>query len=248
MTPTPSPDSETGATGLSEISRIIKVFTSPAEAFADIVRRPRWLAPLLLLMAAACLMIYLYSTHVGWERFIRQTIETNERIQQLPADQKETVLAQQRKFIPIFSYIGPLIFIPVGMAVVAGVLTLVFKVLHDAPLKFKQVFAITNYASLPGVISTLLAIGVMFIKDPDDFNLQNPTAFNAGAFLSTTAPKWQTALLGSFDLFSFWSIFLLATGMKVAAPKLSFGQCLMGIVIPWLLYVVVHTGWTSMFG
>lgn len=231
------------------MSRIIKVFTAPAEAFADIVRRPGWLVPLVLVILTGLVFTSLYSRHVGWERFIRQTLETNERMQQMPAEQRQAALDMQRKIVPVMGYVGPIVFIPVSALIVAGVLTLVFKVIHDSPLKFRNVFCITSYSYLPSIVGTILGIAVMFMKDPDEFNLENPTAFNAGSYLPAEgAAKWLKSLAGSIDLFSLWTIFLLATGLKAAVPKLTFGQCLMGVAIPWLIVVVLKMGWASMFG
>ena len=73
----------------------------------------------------------------------------------------------------------------------------------SAPVRLKQVFAILCYASLPGVIMALLAIAVMFMKPPDDFNLQNPLVFNPGAFMDqATTSKFVYSLASAFDLFT----------------------------------------------
>jgi hypothetical protein len=42
------------------------------------------------------------------------------------------------------------------------------------------------------------------------------------------------SLCGSLDLFTIWSIVLLAIGFSVAARKLSFTKVLTAIAIPWL--------------
>ena len=48
----------------------------------------------------------------------------------------------------------------------------------SAGVKFKQVFAILAYANLPIILKHGLAVVVMLLKNPDDFNLINPLAFN----------------------------------------------------------------------
>jgi hypothetical protein len=51
-------------------------------------------------------------------------------------------------------------------------------------------------------------------------------------------PKWLMSLAGSLDLFTLWTIVLLAIGFSVAARKLSFSKALITIAIPWLIIVV----------
>ena len=69
---------------------------------------------------------------------------------------------------------------------------------------------IVGYGFLPTLVSSLLALLVMYLKPPEDFNIQNPLAFNAGAFMSNDNPLWLKSLAGSFDLFSFWIMSLMA--------------------------------------
>jgi hypothetical protein len=111
-------------------------------------------------------------------------------------------------------------------------------------------FAISAYAMLPGFISSILAIVVMFIKNPDEFNLQNPLAFNLGAFMEPppNSGKFIYSLASSFDLFSFWTILLLAVGISVAARKFAFSKALVAVVLPWGVLVVVKAAWTNLFG
>jgi hypothetical protein len=96
---------------------------------------------------------------------------------------------------------------------------------------------------LTGVIAGILAIVVMFLKNPDDFNLLNPLAFNLGAFLEPppATGKFLYSLLKSFDLFTFWTIALEAVGISVAAKKISFSKALMLVVVPWLVWTLVSS-------
>ena len=94
-------------------------------------------------------------------------------------DQREQAVATGAKIAPFFSY-ATVVFIPVGYLIVAGVL-LGMTAMMSAGLKYKQVYAIVCYARLPSVIFSVLGIIVMFLKNPADFNIQNPLAFNVGS-------------------------------------------------------------------
>ena len=90
----------------------------------------------------------------------------------------------------------------------------------SAQVRLKQVFAILCYASMPGVIMMLLAIAVMFMKPPDDFNMQNPLVFNPGAFLDqATTSKFIYSLASAIDLFTLWKLVLIGIGLKVGGRQ-----------------------------
>ena len=83
------------------------------KAFADIAAKPRWYVPLILLILAAVGFTYAYTTRVGWEHYIRQTMENNPRIQNLPAEQREQQIQTGAKIAPIFGYVGSVVGIPI---------------------------------------------------------------------------------------------------------------------------------------
>lgn len=246
---TPEASSDNAAPPLGEVGRITGVFIDPKKAFADIAARPGWIVPIVLLVVAYLAFMYCFTTHVGWEHSMRQAMETNTRLQQMDPQQREAALQMQLKFAPIGAYVvGPIAIVVVAL-IMAGVLLMVCKMM-GASIGFKQMFGISAYAMLPGLISSLLAIIVIFIKNPEDFNLQNPLAFNLGAFLEPppNSAKALYSLATSIDLFSFWTIMLLAVGISVAAKKFPFSKALVAVVVPWVVLVLVKAGWASLFG
>ena len=246
---TPEASSNNAAPPLGEVGRIADVFIDPKKAFADIAARPGWIVPIVLVVVAYLAFMYCFTTHVGWEHSMRQAMETNSRVQQMDPQQREAALQMQLKFAPIGAYVAGPIVIVVMALVMAGVLLMVCKMM-GASIGFKQMFGISAYAMLPGLISSLLAIVVIFIKNPEDFNLQNPLAFNLGAFLEPppNSAKALYSLATSIDLFSFWTILLLAVGISVAARKFPFSKALVAVLVPWVVVVLVKAGWASRFG
>ena len=234
---------------MSEVSRISGVFLEPSKAFADIAERPRWIVPLVLLIAAGLAYMFAFSQHVGWERFMRQTIENSPRTAQLSAEQRERVISAQARIAPVFGYAAVIAGTPVYMLVSAGVLLLIFNSLYSAELRFKQVFAVMCYAGLTGLVFTMLAIAVMFLKNPDDFNLRNPLVFNPGAFMDPNGPaKFLYALASSLDLFTLWTILLVAAGLSAAGRKLTYGRALTGVLLPWAAWVLLKSASAGLFG
>ena len=119
----------------------------------------------------------------------------------------------------------------------------------SAQLRLKQVFAIICYSGMPGLIMVLLAIAVMFMKPPDDFNLQNPLVFNPGAFMDPlTSSKFVYSLASSLDLFRLWQLVLIAIGLKAAAGKtLSTGGAMTAVFLPWVIWILCAAALSGVF-
>jgi hypothetical protein len=127
----------------------------------------------------------------------------------------------------------------------AGVLALMALIL-SAGIRFKQIFAVVSYSCLVSLVSSILTVVVIFLKNPDEINIQNPLAFNPAAFMDPDKNKFLYSLATSLDLFSFWTILLMAVGLKAAAgKKLSFGGALFAVVLPWAVYVLGKSAWAG---
>jgi hypothetical protein len=234
---------------MSQPARIAGVFMEPGKAFADIAARPTgWWLPMALLILTSIVFVYCYTQRVGWERMMRHEFETNTRTQNMPADQREKAMEQAVKFASISGFVGPAVAVPLGMAIIAGVLMLMMNSVMGGQTSYKQSLAVVAYASLTGLVSGVLGIIVMYIKSPDDFDIRNPLAFNGGAFVSPDAAKWITALATSFDLFTFWTIALMAVGFAATTRKLTWSKAFTGIVVMWAVWVLCKVGWAGMMG
>src|ERR1039458_2681360 len=168
-------------------SRLTGVFFEPAKTFADVAERPGFWVPLILIMVFSVCYMVLFGQHVGWERMMRHQFETSSRMAQMSPEQREQSVQMAAKYAPISGYVGVLLGVPLGTLIWAAVLLGIAKGMMSAQVRLKQVFAIICYSGMPGLIMVLLAIAVMFLKPPDDFNLQNPLVFNPGAFMDPTA-------------------------------------------------------------
>jgi hypothetical protein len=253
MTPESAQYTDPTPAEMGTFSRIIGVFFEPAKTFEDIGRRPTWFVPLLLTILAGLAFYMAYGQHVGWARFINQQMTTNPRVQQamaqIPPDQLESRIAMQAKITGIGYYVSMFIVLPIVMLISSAVL-LGMTAMMSAGLRYKQIFAIVCFAGLPMVIKNLLSLVVVFLKNPDDFNLTNPLAFNIAAFMDPlTSSKFLYTLGAMFDLFAIWTIVLTAVGLSAAAGKkrLSFGGGLFAAATPWVVFGLLVGGMAAAF-
>ena len=229
---------------MSEWSRLLGVFFEPGKTFADIAERPRWLVPLLIGILSAVLLIYLFNRHVGWESSLQRAMDNNRFVQQLPPDQRQIAFDRQLRLMPVFSYLGAILGFPITLLLAAGLATVIIRGLLGTPIRFVQAFAAMAYAFLPRVIYAGLSISVMFLKNPDEFDLQNAFASNPGAFMDPQkSSRFLYTVASQLDVFSIWVILLAAVGLKAAGGKrLSFGGALFAVVLPWAVYVLIRGG------
>jgi len=239
MTPENAAAVQPEPAGMGEFSRIVGVFFEPAKTFGDIAQRPSWILPMILAILAGLGFAMAVGQRVGWERIVHQQMDASSRMQQMPAAQRDQTLALQVKIMPVTFYAGAVLGAPVVSVIVAAVL-LGITAIMSAGLRFKQVFAAVVWSGLPRMIAAILTIVVIFLKNPDDFNLRNPLAFNPGAFMDpNSGSKFVYALATSLDLFTIWTLLLLATGLKAAAgKKLTFTGAFVAVFVPWAVVVL----------
>ncbi len=221
---------------MNEGSRLIGVFFSPGKAFADIARRPRWWVPVILIAILSTIYLTAFTQRVGWESVIRPSIEQLPNAQAMTAQQREqmiTTAAGYYKYVGYGSVVTTLLYV----FIVAVILMFLFDTMMSASVGLKRMMAVVAYGFLPLVIQTALSMVVLFLKDPEEFNLRNPLMFNVGAYLSPDSPAVLRALGSSIDLFSLWIIVLLAIGVSAAGRKVSVGKAFTGIVSLWALLV-----------
>jgi hypothetical protein len=73
--------------------------------------------------------------------------------------------------------------------------------------------SVSAYSLLPSILNTLLMILVLFLVEPENFDVNNPVATSIGYFVPQTLP-FLKKMLSAFDVFTFWQVFLLAIGVS----------------------------------
>jgi hypothetical protein len=226
---------------LSEGQRLINIFFAPSKTSADLRRNASWWAPFLIIAVVSLLFIYVVDQKVGFLKVVENQIQLQpkqaERLDRLPADQRQKAMQAQVTGTRIISYAVPVIVLGV-YAVFAGVLFATLKFVASADLKYKTLFALIVYTRLPLLLSTLLAIvSLLAGVSSDGFNIQNPAATNPGYFIAPDGSAALRALLTPLDVFSIWTLILTAIGITcISKVKRSTA---FGVVFGWFAVVVL---------
>ena len=223
--------------------RLVGVFFSPGPTFADIARHPNFVGPFIILMLASIAVTETMLAKIGIERIVRQQIEHSSRASSMTPEQMQQAVEQGAKFGGIFTHAIGVVGPPIFLLIVAGIGMLIVSVIFGSPVNFKTAFSVACYASLVSLLSSLMAVALIFLGDPEHFNPQNLTPTNPGFFLSRDTSKPLLALVGSLDIFSFWLMALLGIGFSEAthrkAKALSVFFAFFGL---WAVYVLIKVG------
>jgi hypothetical protein len=233
---------------MNEVQRLVNLlFWAPGAAFADIVRKPRWWVPMILVIAAYLAFTSMAANRIGWEEIIRDGMARSSRTQDMSAADIDRAVQQQLKFVPIMSYAGGVVGVPIAVLVMAAAITLFFSVFMGANARFGKVFGVISYAQLPGLLMMALATVVLHIKAPEDFDMQNALPLNVGFYMPDTVPRWLTSMLSSIDLPTFWVMALMIIGLRAIDPKATRGKAMAAVFLPWGIWVLGKTALAAVF-
>lgn len=259
-TPTPPSDS-TGApphvsphtadaATMSTAETLSSIFFEPARAFEALRARPRFLIAAIITILAFMTFYILFVQRLGAETIARAQIESRSP-DMTPEQMEQTLSIQRNPFVQAITYASfPLVFAIIFAA--GGGLYLLGAMAMAKSISYKQAISVWVYSTLPPtLISSLLNIMLLFLKSKEDID---PAAVNQGLARANLAllvnPKEQPVLatvLGSFDLFQFYGLFLAALGLRKIA-RLSSGAAWGIVLLIWLVGVLARAGMSAAFG
>ncbi len=235
----PEPETE-----ISPVGRITGVIVSPKQTFADIARRPTWVAPFLLLSLLSVVVGGLLGQKTDWRSFFERQMSKSARFDQMSQAQKDEVLDKQVAYAPKLAFAFGLLGVAISILIVALVYWGAFELFTGAALGFNKSFAITSHAFVPLIISSVLAIVILLIKPRGDVDPEHFLASSVSAFLPDGAPRWLEALGQSLEVFWIWSLALVAIGFSAANPKkIKPGSAFLTVFGIWGVWVLGKVAW-----
>jgi Yip1 domain len=226
------------------VGRIVGALVSPGETFASIARRPTWLAPLVLWIAASIAVTVVLMPRMDWEKMTRARME---RGGQTVSDQQVQTAVEQGKKIGVpFSYGIAVLSPPVVALFTAVVIWGSFKA-FGWDSTFKQAFGATTHAFLPGIVKApLVAFLISRQESVDPRAIGDLLRSNLGFLVARDSSKALHSVLSSFDVFTLWSLALFVIGFAAAA-KVKRGAAAGVILTLWLLAVAIAAAWNAIF-
>lgn len=238
------PESEVEPRARGPFALLIDVFLSPAEAFREIARRPRFWAPLIAFTLLQGAFAAVWLDRVDIVEFARAQAVAAGRQPPPAGPGSESAYDFVRTSIGV----SMLAFTPLVALAMAGVLMFVFNFMLGGESEYRQCLAVVGWTSLVvGLVSVPLTLVVMVLKGDWNIDPQSALSTHPAAFLDPRhVPRALFSLAQSLDLLSFWTIFLLSKGMAQVARR-STAASVAAVGALWLAYVVIKVAFSALF-
>ena len=221
------------------LATLVDVFVAPGDAFRAVAARPRWEAPLVLAIAIGLAFIGGLDLE-GRSRRVHEGADGG--VGRDGAHSRRAAggdAAGPGELVPGLFWVGPLFFVPLGYAALAGLFLFVYRFFYGAEVTFAQSLAVVVWCFAAfGLVLKPLILLVMALKNEWSVDPHSVVQASVAALLdkaTTSAPLY--ALAESLDLFSFWLIALLSIGFGAVIRKPA-SSAAWAIVILWAVYVV----------
>ncbi len=233
---------------MSSAGRLAGVFVSPGPTFADIAAAPHFVLAWCVMAVAGLAFAYTLLHRIGAEALARQSLLASARGRAMSPDQMNAAIAVSAKVFNVSFYAGPVI--NIAFLLLLGLIVLgIANFLLGYEANYKQALAVTTHAYLTQTLYALLVcLAAWLMPNPANFQLANPLGSNLGYFLdrSATSPFFY-ALATRLDLFTLWTIVLLAIGLSKLGRKGKFAGAFWAVFSLWLFYALVVSGITAAF-
>lgn len=241
-----APESEASGPEMSTPETLGNIFFDPSTTFDALRRRPRFLVAGLLIMLISVVVTTVLFNRIDFDSFMRSQIDKSPRAEQMTEQQKQTSITVGKTLARVSPVFAIFVF-----AAGAG-LYMLGAMLLGGKMSYKQSLAVWVYSSLPpAVLTGALAVVMMFVKSADDIDLNKPGGgllqTNLAVLLGPDSSPVMRSLLGSFDIFAFYGMFLAAIGLRRVA-RLSSGSAWALVIGLWVIVVLCKVIWAALFG
>jgi hypothetical protein len=126
-------------------------------------------------------------------------------------------IAASQGMMEKFAVVGYVVFVPVGIVIIAVLLWLAGKVV-DAKVAFAAAMMIATYSWFPRIIEMILNAVQGLLLSPESITSRYSVQLGPARFFdsASTSPVLLT-FLGGIDLFTIWTTALMAIGLSVVA-------------------------------
>jgi hypothetical protein len=228
---------------MTTVETLTGIFFEPGRTFESLRARPRFIAAAAITAILTCVFTITFFQRAGYENVMRAAIENSPRSDQMSPEQKERALAiYANPAVKAINYVSPLIAVAAIYAAGAA-LYLLGVMLMGRSISYLQALSVWTYSSFaPSVLAILVSLVLLFLKSQDELETMQPgrslARANLGILVDPKASPVLAALLGSFDIFVFYGLFLAALGLRKVA-RLSAGAA-WGIALGlWLVGIIL---------
>jgi hypothetical protein len=242
---------EADGSTMSTAETLSGIFLEPTRTFEALRARPRFLVAAIIIVALSIAVTVIVLNKIDYAAFMREQITKGPRGDQMTPEQIDTAVGFWTGPIgKVVIYVLP-VFAAAAVIAAGGALYLLGSMLMGGVIRYKQAVSVWTYSSFaPAVLGSIAGVVIVLLTPAEDINPSQPGGVvraNLGVLLPHGSSPALGALLGSFDIFAFYGLFLAALGLRKVG-KLSSGAAWTVAVGLWAIGVLLKVGWAAAFG
>jgi len=237
----------------SFFARLGNVYLSPGEAFEEINRAPKFMAPIIVLIIVSMISGYFTAGLLDLGSMLAGQMQQAGAAQGPTPEQMQAIIKYAAPIaLTLFSPISSFIFV----VIVAGFFKLC-SVIATKENTFKKLFLVTVYViAAVTIIQTVVIALTYFLKGPGTVNVANMgsvIASSLGAILANlfgndVLPKFVMGLAQRIEFFSIWMIVLLAIGYSRVTKKMKTATAATWLGIAYGIIAIVSAAFRAIAG
>jgi hypothetical protein len=236
-------------------SRLIGVYLSPGETFAEMAQAPRSIAPIIALTLLSAISTLFVTSRMPMDKLNEDRIQQQIASGRITEEQAEQQREGMKKIAPFMKFI-----IPIGATIWAVVIVFAFaglaklvSMMMGIENKYMPLVSVTTYTMLAVyIVSTVIFVILLFIKPIDEFDWSNPVGSNLAALLAAFGveglSKFVKGLLSYVDVFYIWKVALIAIGCAAVSHKLKSSSAMVYAGVVACVLALIGGAWAAMFG
>jgi len=222
------------------IKRLFRVLAEPGTVFEEAKVAPKVVLPILLLTLLVTIVLSYYAFNVDAGAVLQQQLELSGKMDQIPADRMDDIIAMQSKIMKWSMPIGAAVATPLMMLLTALYLFVMAKI-FATETSYGQSLAVVTYSAAPTILWVVVAFAIMMISDFSTTMFEQVVPSNLSYFFSadTISPK-LFVVLKSIDFFGIWKLILMILGFSIVTGT-SRAKSAAVVLIPWALLIGIGT-------
>ena len=236
-------------------SRLIGVYFSPGETFAEMAGAPRALIPIIVFVLFSVISATAITSRMPMDKLNEDRIQRRIASGRINEEQAEREREATKRFEPFMKFVIPIGGVIGAMALVfafAGLAKLVSLVM-GIENKYMPLVSVTTYTLLAiSIVTTVIFAILLFIKPVDEFDWDNPIGSNLTALLSALGveglPRFVKVLLSFVDVFYIWKVALIAIGGAAVSRKLKTSSALVYAGLVASVIALIFAAFGAAFG
>ena len=215
----------------SIFNRVIGIFTSPRPTMDDIVARPSWIGPLLLMVVVSALAGYLLT-----DLIVDQALSEMSQNPNVTQEQMDKAVP----WINASALIAPALFTPIIYFLIAAIFMFVGNVILGGEAKFKIPLSVVCWSGLITLLSSAVNIPLMLSRG----EMTSPTSLSFLGGEDKGSPLFF--LFSQIDLFYLWWLVVLGIGFA-ATYKFTNQKGIVTVFACWVAYLAIGMGLKAIF-